>query len=164
MSEARKPLLRDPNAPAADSDTSFLWSDTRLLGYQPMDDVHKEFYEVTFGLLVCTDETAGAALEAFAQHAQSHFDQEDEWMRSTDFPARDCHIEEHAAVLGSVREARELLKRGVGGAAMLQDFGAYLFSWFPGHADYLDSALAAWMVKRKMGGKPVVLRRDMNLR
>src|SRR5690606_1948508 len=77
MSEARKPLLRDPNAPAADSDTSFLWSDARLLGYQPMDDVHKEFYEVTFGLLVCTDETAGAALEAFAQHAQSHFDQED---------------------------------------------------------------------------------------
>src|SRR5690606_39625324 len=117
--------------------------------YEPMDNVHKEFYEVTLRLLVCTDDTASAALEAFATHAQSHFDQEDEWMRSTDFPARDCHIEEHAAVLGSVREARELLKRGVGGAAMLQDFGAYLFSWFPGHADYLDSALAAWMVDRK---------------
>ena len=163
MPDAKTPILRDPAAPVSDADDSFLWSDARLLGYQPMDDVHKEFYDVTFRLLVCTEETAADGLEAFAEHAQSHFDQEDEWMRATDFPARDCHIEEHAAVLNGVREARELLSRGIGGAAMLQDFGAYLFSWFPGHADYLDSALAAWMTKIKMGGKPVVLRRNMNL-
>ncbi|KWT98735.1 hypothetical protein APY03_0047 [Variovorax sp. WDL1] len=27
------------------------------------------------------------------------------------------------------------------------------------HADYLDSALAAWMCKQQFGGKPVVLHR-----
>lgn len=158
-----KPLLRDADAPVCDADTSVLWSDARLLGYQPMDDVHKEFYDVAFRLLVCTDETAIETLEAFAKHAHSHFDQEDEWMRSTNFPARDCHMEEHSAVLSSVNEIRELLRRGIGGADMLQDFGASLFNWFPGHADYLDSALAAWMTKIKMGGKPVVLRRDLTL-
>jgi hypothetical protein len=31
----------------------------------------------------------------------------------------------------------------------------------PGHADYLDSALAAWMSKQIDGGKPVVLRRKL---
>jgi hypothetical protein len=36
-----------------------------------------------------------------------------------------------------------------------------LFEWFPGHADYLDSALAAWMTKQTMGGKPVVFRRSI---
>ena len=163
MPHAKQPLLRDPNAPVSNSDTSFVWSDDRLLGYPPMDEVHKEFYDVTFRLLVCTDETAAEALEAFADHAQRHFDQEDEWMRSSDFPARDCHIEEHAAVMNSVQQARDLLSQGIGGAEMLQDFGIYLYSWFPGHADYLDSALAAWMTKIKMGGKPVVLRRNMQL-
>ena len=38
-----------------------------------------------------------------------------------------------------------------------RDFAAELERWFPGHADYLDSALAAWMCKRQFGGKPVVL-------
>ena len=156
-----KPVLRDPNAPVPETDTSLSWSDARLLGYEPMDTVHKEFYTVTLKLLVCTDATASAALEAFAAHAESHFGQEDEWMQSTDFPARDCHMQEHAAILTAVNQARELLQKGEGGAAMLRDFGASLFSWFPGHADYLDSALATWMTKIKTGGKPVVLRRNI---
>lgn len=162
MSTSNRPLLRDPDAPVSSTDTSVLWSDARLLGFQPMDDVHKEFYEVTFGLVTCTDENAAAALQAFAEHAQSHFDQEDEWMRTTSFPPRDCHIDEHAAVLASVKEVGDLLARGVAGSEMVRDFGEYLFSWFPGHADYLDSALAAWMTKISMGGKPVVLRRKMD--
>lgn len=162
MSRSNPPPLRDPNAPTPESDESFLWSDARLLGYQPMDEVHKEFYEVTLRLLTCTDdESASAALAAFEEHALSHFGQEDEWMRTTDFPPRECHTQEHAAVLNSVKEVGELLAQGVGGAEMVRDFGAHLFAWFPGHADYLDSALAAWMTKRATGGKPVVLRRKL---
>jgi len=44
-----------------------------------------------------------------------------------------------------------------GNLAIGRDFAAELERWFPGHADYLDSALAAWMCKRQFGGKPVVL-------
>ena len=36
-----------------------------------------------------------------------------------------------------------------------------LMDWFPGHADYLDSALAHWMCKERLGGKPIVLRRSI---
>jgi hemerythrin len=43
------------------------------------------------------------------------------------------------------------------GRSFLQE----LARWFPGHADYLDSALAAWMCKRQFGGKPVVLQRSV---
>ena len=32
----------------------------------------------------------------------------------------------------------------------------------PGHADYMDSALALWMVKRAHGGAPLVFRRGMS--
>ncbi|MBU7442625.1 bacteriohemerythrin [Paraburkholderia fungorum] len=150
---------RDIEAPVRTSDNSVVWSDARLLGFTPMDDVHKEFYDVALGLLSCSDASALAAIEAFETHAVSHFDQEDEWMRTTNFPPRDCHIDEHAAVLKSVREVKAAVEQGQAGAAMVRDIGMHLFSWFPGHADYLDSALAAWMTKQKMGGKPVVLRR-----
>lgn len=152
--------LRDPLAPSPQADTSMLWSDARVLGYQPMDDVHEEFYAVALDLVGCTDDSAAAALQAFAAHAHSHFEQEDEWMRSTDFPPRDCHIDQHAAVLKSVHEVMDLVAQGRAGAALVQELGRELFAWFPGHADYLDSALAAWMTKKAMGGKPVVIRRN----
>ena len=158
-SEARQPLLRDADAPRRESDTSFAWSDARLLGYTPMDRVHEEFYASAFALVACTEETAFAALEAFEQHAIDHFHQEDDWMVSTDFPPRDCHMHEHAAMLATISEVKARLADGSGGVQLVQDFGIYLFQWFPGHADYLDSALATWMTKRTLGGTPVVLRR-----
>jgi len=100
-------------------------------------------------------------MAAFERHAIEHFEQEDQWMRSTEFPPRDCHIEEHEAVLNSTREVIQMISDGRAGVALVQDFAIHLFQWFPGHADYLDSALAAWMSKQTYGGKPVVLRRDV---
>ena len=82
-------------------------------------------------------------------------------MRSTEFPPRDCHIREHAGVLQSVQQVRERIASGQAGVELAHDFALYLFQWFPGHADYLDSALAAWMSKRTLGGQPVVLRRSL---
>ncbi len=151
--------LRDPDAPQPANAPTLLWSDARLLGFKPMDEIHEEFYTVTLDLLACTDETADAALQRFLTHAKHHFAEEDQWMESTAFPPRDCHIQEHAAVLKSANEVREAIASGKAGAELAQDFGTYLFQWFPGHADYLDSALAAWMSKRQYGGQPVVLRR-----
>lgn len=159
QTSSRMPAARDVHAPAPANDTSLVWSDARLLGFTQMDDVHKEFYKVALQLVTCTEATAAAAIDEFEQHAVSHFEQEDEWMRSTKFPPRDCHIEEHAAVLKSVGEVKEAVGQGRAGAEMVRDIGMHLFEWFPGHADYLDSALAAWMTKHTMGGKPVVLKR-----
>ena len=45
-----------------------------------------------------------AAFELMRANLRAHFAAEDEWMRETDFPARDCHIDEHAAVLRSADE------------------------------------------------------------
>jgi len=155
------PSARDANAPMPVSDSKLVWSDARLLGFPQMDAVHEEFYTVALKLVTCTDATAAAAIDEFEQHAISHFEQEDEWMRSTNFPPRDCHLDEHAAVLKSVGEVKEAVAQGRGGAELVRDIGMALFEWFPGHADYLDSALAAWMTKQTMGGKPIVLRRKL---
>ncbi|SAL80849.1 hemerythrin-like metal-binding protein [Caballeronia arvi] len=128
-----------------------------------MDDEHREFYDVTLMLLLCDGAGALAAIDAFEAHAIKHFGKEDEWMQATGFPPRSCHMDEHAAVLESVRQVRQAVADGRAGAEDVHDLGAHLFEWFPGHADYLDSALAAWMSKKTHGGKPVVLRRKLDL-
>jgi hemerythrin-like metal-binding protein len=159
MTTIDSPTRRDPAAPRPAADEVAGWSDARLLGFAAMDEVHREFFDVVLALRDCTDETVRDAMAAFEDHARRHFEQEDRWMRETAFPPRDCHIDEHAAVLASTVEVREAIEQGHAGAALARDLAQHLLDWFPGHADYLDAALAAWMCKRAHGGIPVVLRR-----
>ncbi|WP_119155285.1 hemerythrin domain-containing protein [Caldimonas tepidiphila] len=143
----------DPNPP------QLSWTDALLLGYAPMDEDHQEFVELVEAMQKAADGELPALVEAFAAHAKAHFEAENAWMVETDFPARDCHIDEHAAVLRSVEQVRQRLAGG--DFAIARRLAAELAGWFPGHADYLDSALAHWMCKRRLGGKPVVIRRDI---
>lgn len=145
--------------PRTEQDTSVMWSDQRLVGFAPMDRTHEEFYRVVFNLLTCDNANAGAAMNAFEAHAQEHFDEEEQWMNDTGFPPRECHADEHAAVMKSVKSVQQALSDGTADADTVRDLAAHLFQWFPGHADYMDAALAAWMVKQRHGGKPVVMRR-----
>ena len=137
----------------------FPWSDMYLLGYGPMDDSHREFVDLVDALLTCSDEDFAARLEAFARHAEAHFAEEDEWMKRTDFPPRQCHEDEHAAVLNSVRKVMAVVAQG--DIAEGRRLAAALAEWFPGHATHLDSALSHWMSKQSFGGKPVVIRRNV---
>lgn len=147
---------------ADDTPAPLQWHDGLLLGYQPMDTTHEEFVLCVAALQQASDAQLPARLEAFAEHAVRHFGEEDRWMEQTQFPARECHINEHAAVLKSVREVQALLAQG--NTELCRRLAQELAQWFPGHADYLDSALAHWMCKQRLGGKPVVIRRDLNLR
>jgi hemerythrin-like metal-binding protein len=135
------------------------WSDAFVLGHEPMDETHREFVELVGALQTAPDECLADLLAEFEAHARRHFGEEDRWMRETAFPPRDCHIDEHAAVLRSIGQVRELVAQG--DLSEVPRLAAALADWFPGHADWLDSALAHWMCKRAYGGKPVVVRRDL---
>lgn len=127
-----------------------------VLGYAPMDDIHEEFVELIDELQSAPDDGLPDALERMQAHLVSHFDQENTWMEETAFPPRDCHIKEHDAVLKSVAEVRELLAQG--NTTVCRELARALADWFPGHATHLDSALAHWMCKKRLGGKPLVFR------
>jgi len=133
------------------------WSDRYLLGHAGMDATHREFVELVDRMLTCADAELPAALRAFIVHAEAHFAEEKAMMLATDFPATDCHVDDHDAVFASALEVEPLVLAG--NLAIGRDFAAELARWFPSHADYLDSALSHWVVKRSTGGKPVVLRR-----
>jgi hemerythrin len=135
------------------------WHDGLLLGYNAMDAVHEEFVHRVAALQQANDAELRACLDDLAEHLVRHFTEEDRWMEETQFPARECHINEHAAVMKSVREVGDVLAEG--NTAECRRLATELARWFPGHADYLDSALAHWMCKRQLGGKPVVIRRSI---
>lgn len=151
--------------PSADTrlpSDSIQWSDAYLLGYGPIDAVHEEFVDLLGRLQSAADAALPALLDQFAEHCARHFGTENEWMVTSEFPPRDCHIDEHAAVLQSIHEVQELLAQG--NVTICRELAAQLADWFPKHADQLDSALAHWLTKKRLGGKPVVLRRGLTLR
>ncbi len=127
-----------------------------------MDAVHQEFVAIASRLNSAGDSELPQLLEEFATHTRAHFEMEDRWMVETDFPPRECHIDEHAAVMQSVDDVRILLAKG--DTEVCRRLVQELILWFPSHAQHLDSALAHWISKLRTGGKPVVVRRGIALR
>ena len=128
-----------------------------LLGLEGMDVEHEEFVGLIEALCQAPDTDVGSAFDALATHAGEHFQSEEEWMSRTCFPAHACHAAEHKAVMRSIAGVQDRLRKGDIDAA--RRLGAALAAWFPGHAEYLDAALAHWVCKQRHGGKPIVLRR-----
>lgn len=149
-----------PTAPFAPPAAS--WHDDLQLGYGPIDRIHGEFVALVDVLLAAPDAGVAAALAAVHAHSRAHFASEEQWMQETDFPARGCHADEHAAVLQSMEGVARRVADGDFEAG--RHLARALADWFPGHTDYLDSALAHWMCKKQLGGKPVVLRRSIGAR
>ena len=135
------------------------WGDELLMGHGPMDEIHEEFVQLIGQLQTADDAQLPERLQKMEVHLKHHFAEEDQWMLSTNFPPRDCHIDEHAAVLKSVDEVRAKLAEG--NVTLCRDLTNALVDWFPGHATHLDSALAHWLSKQRFGGKPVVIRRNI---
>lgn len=127
------------------------------LGYAAMDRVHSEFEELLRRAAGAKRQDWVEILGAIDSHLREHFEAEDRWMQETDFPPRDCHMDEHAAVLRSCGEVLALAR--LGNLEPAPRFIIELRRWFPPHAHHLDSALAAWLCKRQYGGKPVVIHR-----
>jgi hemerythrin len=143
--------------PPSETPPAASWHEDLRLGYAPMDATHEEFLGLVDALLTAPDAAVAEVLAAVHAHTREHFGTEERWMDETGFPARDCHRDEHAAVLASMEGVGR--KVAAGDVEAARRLARALAEWFPGHADYLDSALAHWMCKRTMGGTPVVLRR-----
>jgi hemerythrin len=139
--------------------TPIRWGDELLLGYAPMDHRHEEFVQVVSALQGAEPAQFAERLAAVRTHLQAHFDEEERWMKETQFPSADCHLDEHAAVIKSVLQVQELLADGDDSECLR--LANALADWFPGHASYLDAPLSHWMCKKSTGGKPVIIRRNM---
>ena len=139
--------------------TSPHWNDSLLLGYGPMDVTHRDFVECVSRLRDATSADVSERLTCMVDHLTAHFEEESQWMLASDFPATQCHVDEHGAVLRSAHEVTALV--ALGNVAEARRFADALAAWFEGHLHYMDAALSHWMSKRAHGGAPVVFRRDL---
>lgn len=139
--------------------TALTWHDGMLLGMEAMDLEHEELVDLIEAVRRAPDSRVALALDELAAHAGEHFRSEEALMSSTDFPAHACHTAEHEAVLRSIAGVQDRARAG--DIEAVRRLGAALADWFPGHAEYLDAALAHWACKQRHGGKPVVLRRSL---
>jgi hemerythrin-like metal-binding protein len=137
------------------------WSDQWLVGHQKLDEDHQDIVNIIRRMQAAPIDELDNILSQFEICARSHFETENMLMAASEFPPRQCHIDEHDAVLKSVAEVRTLLSQGlnpVGHKLVIE-----LAKWFPAHIIHLDSALSHWLSKQQVGGKPVVIRRSLNL-
>lgn len=134
------------------------WSDLLLTGHAAIDDTHREFAQLIGALRGATAPAAAALLQQVREHCEEHFAAEEALMQTSEYPSMQCHAEEHAAVLASVRQVKAWWGDGRDIATVWR-LGEALEAWFSAHTMYLDSALAHWVVSHRYGGAPVVVRR-----
>jgi len=124
------------------------WTNELALGNERMDDTHREFVALVNALSDAADAGMVAALDTLIRHTDEHFGQEELWMAQSEFPPTHCHLEEHAGVLGAMREARTYVSEGkyqVG-----QVLARELEPWFRQHAATMDTMLAQWLSSRSV--------------
>ncbi|THF59294.1 bacteriohemerythrin [Pseudothauera rhizosphaerae] len=114
------------------------WSEKLELGLARMDDTHREFVELYNALEAAAPEDFIARLDAFIEHTEGHFGQENRWMEAVNFPG--CHRAEHDRVMMVLRDVRERAARGDTflGRRLVEELPA----WFENHASGMDAALA----------------------
>lgn len=127
-----------------------------VLGEAAIDREHGEFVELVNALAVAPDAQLPSLLARFRAHAEHHFGQEDALMREG-YPSAQCHLDEHAAVLNSVRQVQDLV--GQGDLKVGRRLVSELARWFPEHTQAMDRGLADWVTQRRLGGSRMTFRR-----
>lgn len=107
-------------------------------GLERMDQTHREFVDHYNRLAAAGAEEFLPALDAFIEHTEAHFEQENRWMEAVDFPG--CHRAEHERVLTVIRDIRQRAERGdlFLGRRLVEELPA----WFDNHTNGMDAALA----------------------
>lgn len=90
-----------------------VWGDEiLLLGHATMDHLHEDFVVCLGDLPLAPDEILPGVLDAMIEHLSVHFGDEDRWREEAGFLPRQCHMDEHGAVLQSTAEERFRLQQG----------------------------------------------------
>lgn len=141
----------------SNNELGFVSDQQLVVGHSQMDDDHEEFARLIFALEHAPDHALLSCLENVIIHATAHFALEDKWMDELRFPARQCHMDEHSAVLRSAYGVRSRTQAGDHAAVRL--FAQELARWSPAHVQHLDSALSTWICKQAWNAQPLAFHR-----
>lgn len=133
------------------------------LGEETLDREHEQMHALITRLLGAPADDMVPALDALRAHAAQHFALEDEHLRDMKDGNANCHLDEHANVLKSFDEVREVL---VGPShapetkqRLVQSLSVQLLEWLPHHVQEMDAGVATYRSKQRFGGAPVQVSR-----
>jgi hemerythrin len=116
------------------------------VGFEPMDELHREFRDLLVGLASPDGGDHGALLLKLHEHLLQHCAIEEGWMKGSDFPSCACHRQEHEMLLEVVSEVRR--RFDAGDVEVVQRLAEELPRWFEIHANTMDAALAFHLRER----------------
>lgn len=119
------------------------WTPELELGFDPMDQTHREFVAMLNDMAMAPDDEVDEKLERFIAHTVAHFEQENQWMRLSGFPPIGCHMGEHERVLAILFEVRGMVRTGQ--IIIARVLATELAAWFENHAATMDHALAYYL-------------------
>lgn len=125
------------------------WSDTLVLDFAPLDEMHREFVTLLANVEACPDNELVTRWDELVRRTQALFGREDDWMHRTHFSSEANHVLQHRVVLNVMREGLGLARNGQ--VPQVRSMAAELAHWFAKHIQSLDAALALHMRRHSIG-------------
>ena len=127
------------------------WDDSFSVGFELIDDQHKELVNMVNGLFESCDKGAAAADKAFLQtikkaadYTRDHFSTEDKYMVLASFPNISEHRKQHDEFFATVLKA---MKEFESGKTAPHELAQFLKSWLLNHIAVSDKQYAPFLAK-----------------
>lgn len=114
-----------------------------LVGFKPIDDLHREFESILDALNDPAEADYGAHLLALHEHLLRHCATEESFMLQENYTHYARHKRAHEHLLDSISDVRRRLDAG--DIESVRRYAADLMSWFAIHAESEDAELAAFL-------------------
>jgi hemerythrin len=135
------------------------------LADRQMNDEHDELLRLILAFQHAAPSQLVSALDDLRRLAGVHFASEDQDLRRLGGNNADCHVDEHAAVLKSLDEVRQMLSDAATPADVVQRLHSglsnELLRWLPEHVGEMDASIATERAKERLGGVPVRITRPV---
>lgn len=114
-----------------------------LVGFKPIDDLHREFEDILDALNDPAEADYGRHLLALHEHLLRHCATEEAFMLQEDYEHLARHKRAHEHLLESVSEVRRQFDAG--DIEAVRRYAADLMNWFSIHAQTEDAELARFL-------------------
>lgn len=129
------------------------WSEELSVGYGLIDQQHKELFLRFNSLLdACKEgrgkETIIPVLNFMVEYVTRHFDEEEQFMNTFNFPDRHEHIQEHRELFKHVNDVHKELQEKGATVAVITAINHTMFNWLLRHVKQTDVKLGRFLADR----------------
>ena len=138
-----------------------LWKDTYELGVPLIDAQHKELFkrvEAFLQVLRSKDNWEGKVpklnetLEFMKGYVVEHFEAEEEYQKSINYPGYEAHKNIHNGMVDYVLDISRKFEESNYDQNLMQEFGGKLLAWLINHVAAEDQRIANYAVKEGVDG------------